>query len=340
MSDRSKWEERGLSRGFDLEQLDTDLFRSKFLITPRNARGTFGGQLIAHALQAAIMTVDTDIDDKAVAAGKTRKKPHSLRSNFLAAGDSSHPIYYSVKRVRDGKSFAVRNVLAFQKGQNVYVATVSFHAPEEAGLMHQVDLPAGIPGPDEAVMEAEVLSRLLGARGEASEQLQQNLRRKEAPLATVKYVDPFKSGNAGAPAWQQGVVGGATSKPRYAWMKVENIGTAHPGVKHRVRGDDASAHRTAAAFLSDFTLAVAPIAPHGLPNPDLRMLVSLDHTIYFHDDFRVDEWFLYEVHSTWAGHNRGLAVGRMYTQDGRLGMTVFQEILVRMKPGHVSRAKL
>ena len=286
-----------------LEQLDTELFRSKKLVTPKHARGTFGGQLIAHALQAAQATVPAD------------KRVHSLRSNFLAAGDSSAPMYYAVKRIRDGKSFAVRSVTAFQKSEQIYVATLSFQVPEEPGISHAPRFPENAIPPEKAATQTDVLARLID--GAPTLQLKENLRRKFAPAIHVRYTnrmgqrEPLK-----------------TKGPMRAWFKCDHI------------PDDPAVHRALAFFATDFTLALSPLAVHGLPNPNLRMIVSLDHTIYFHEDFSVREWFLYEVKSPWAGSNRGLCHGRIFTRDGRLVMTVVQETLIRMKKGYTSEAKL
>lgn len=302
-----------LAKSFVIEKLDENLFRSCNLITPRGARGTFGGQLIAHALQAATMTVDN------------QKKSHSLRSNFLGPGDSKIPMYYFVKRVRDGKSFSVRNVTAVQSGQAIYVATVSFQVPEAPGIEHQVDLPKNVPSIEEAVSEMDVISKLIG---EKDGTLRENLLRKKAPIATIRYCDPYVNKNQALPKKDDAV---PPTSEGYAWMKVDNL----PDFK-----ESPFSHRMAASFLSDFTLAISPVRPHGLPNPQLRMIASLDHTIYFHADFRADDWFLYQVHTTWAGGNRGLALGRMYSQQGKLVMSIFQEVVLRFEKRFHSVAKL
>lgn len=295
--------EKFLDSVVQLEQLDTDLFRSHTLITPKHARGTFGGQLIAHALQAAQATVSDE-----------EKVPHSLRSNFLLAGDSEAHMYYSVRRVRDGKSFAVRNVTAFQRSEVVYVATVSFHRREKPGITHAPESVHAME-PNQAVSQVDMLARLID--GAPTTQLKENLRRKVAPTVEIRYTNRM---SIAKPL--------VTTQPLVSWMRATGI------------PKDAKTHRAVAGFISDFTLALSTIAPHGMPNPDLRMLVSLDHTIYFHDDFDVTEWVLYEVKSTWAGANRALCNGRVFTMDGRMVMTVIQETLVRMSKDFRSHAKL
>lgn len=285
------------------EQLDRDLFRSRFLLTPPGARGTFGGQLIALALQCATETIDDP-----------EKVVNSLHSNFLLPGDSSRPVYFRVLRIRDGKGFANRFVTALQNGEAIYIASISFHRREQAGLKHQVVMPENIPAPEDALFEREVLGRMIATT--KSDQLKENLRRKmskESPIV-IRYVSNPTLKAKG---------------PVCAWLKSASVKGATPQM-----------HRAVAAMASDFFLAMAVIVPHGLTADKLRMLVSLDHTIYFHEDFRADEWFLYQVQSDWANGNRGLVRGHIYSRDGRLVMTTVQEALVRLSPGFESVAKL
>ena len=120
----------------EIEKLDSDLFRSQVLWTPKTGRGTFGGQLVAHSQEAASSTVDRKV-----------LKVHSLHGNFLQPGNSGQPIYYRVVSVRTGKSFATRIVTATQDGKAVYTATVSFHKLEKPGLIHAPPMP-DVPGPE------------------------------------------------------------------------------------------------------------------------------------------------------------------------------------------------
>jgi acyl-CoA thioesterase II len=172
--------------------------------------------------------------------------------------------------------------------------------------------------PETASVERDVVQHLKA--GAATKQLKHNLDRKSSPnTISIRYVNSGMSIKTPL----------VTKKPLFSWLRCAEL------------PDDPVLHRAVAAFATDFTLAMSPLAPHGIPNRSLTMLVSLDHTIYFHSDFRVDaDWFLYEVQSSWAGANRGLCNGKVYTRDGRLAMTVQQETLVRMKKGYRSVAKL
>jgi acyl-CoA thioesterase II len=289
-----------------LEVLDRDLFRSKVLWTPQHARGTFGGQIIAHCVEAATKTIPADLS------------VHSMHSNFLMAGNSSQPMYYRVRRLRDGASFATRYVMASQDGKAVFVSTLSFHKKEKPGIQHQPSMPKTL-SPDEALLERDVFADIL-QQTEIAPSFKENLRRKmpDEKLMAIRYCS---RGTLKKPL--------QSSTPQYAWMK-----------SAKLSGDSNITHVTLAAFMSDFTLALAPLVPHGFPNVNTRMMVSLDHSIYFHAPFRVDEWFLYETWSSWADDNRGLCNGRIWSSDGRLAMTIQQEALIRMKQGYVSVSKL
>lgn len=303
-----------LMQALTLEKLDRDFYRSILLWTPKNARGTFGGQLVAHSVEAACQTVDGSF------------VIHSLHSNFLSGGNSQKPIYYRVRRLRDGKTFTVRTVTASQDGAAIFIANVSFHLPEKAGIQHAPAMPK-VPSPNAALTEAEFMATLI-KEDQSSEQFQQNMRRKMASRDTapvsIRYLHrgtpekPFRS-----------------RKPTCSWMK------ADLGDDELARFPNNRVHLLLACWLSDFTLALAGLFHHGLPNMNTSMLVSLDHTIYFHKpDFRADQWFLYEVFSHWANHNRALNSGKIYTRDGELAFSVYQESLVRMTKDYVSVSKL
>src|SRR6266704_115713 len=117
----------------DLETLEVNLFRGR---SPQVGwQRVFGGQVIGQALVAACRTVDT-----------VGRPPHSMHAYFLLAGDPKVPIIYEVDRIRDGKSFTTRRVVAIQHGQAIFTMAVSFHA-EEAALDHQMTMPH-VPHPD------------------------------------------------------------------------------------------------------------------------------------------------------------------------------------------------
>src|SRR3954467_14633203 len=102
----------------DLETLEVNLFRGR---SPQSGwQRVFGGQVIGQALVAACRTVD-DV---------TSRPPHSLHAYFLLPGDPKVPIIYEVDRIRDGKSFTTRRVVAVQHGEAIFTMAVSFHGNE------------------------------------------------------------------------------------------------------------------------------------------------------------------------------------------------------------------
>src|SRR5688572_19395614 len=128
----------------DLEPLEVNLFRGR---SPQVGwQRVFGGQVVGQALVAACRTVEG-------------RPPHSLHAYFLLAGDPKVPIIYEVDRIRDGKSFTTRRVVAIQHGHAIFSMSVSFHA-DEPGLDHQARMP-DVPKPDALPGEAELKERVL-----------------------------------------------------------------------------------------------------------------------------------------------------------------------------------
>src|SRR5271157_3156367 len=128
----------------DLEQLEVNLFRG---LSPQSRwQRVFGGQVIGQALVAASRTVES------------ARRPHSLHAYFLLGGDPKIPIIYEVDRIRDGKSFTTRRVVAIQHGHAIFSMSVSFHVAEE-GLSHQIAMP-DVPKPDALPTEAELKERI------------------------------------------------------------------------------------------------------------------------------------------------------------------------------------
>ena len=94
--------------------------------------------------------------------------------------------------------------------------------------------------------------------------------------------------------------------------------------------DDARVHRAVLAFASDMGLLGTCILPHGLSWSRGEVVsASLDHAIWFHDDFRADEWLLYATDSPWSGRARGFGRGQIFTRDGHLIASVAQEGMLR-----------
>ncbi|MBF4161014.1 acyl-CoA thioesterase [Nocardioides acrostichi] len=262
----------------DIEKIDDDLFRGGQLPTvlPR----VFGGQVAAQGLVAAVRTVDP------------RYVPHSLHAYFLQGGDTSTPIIYDVEKLRDGRTFSTRRVLARQHGRPIFVMTIDLQHPEP-GLEHQDVMPDDVTPPEECLDPKE--------GGRNLEEWDVMDFRYVGSSLDVLPVDPMRPGR------------------QRMWLKVAQD-----------LPDDPLVHAVAFTYASDMSIAGAALAPHGyrMGGPE-TMLASLDHAVWFHHGFRADQWWLYDQHSPFAGGGRGLVNARVFTQDGRLVASVAQEMMMR-----------
>ncbi|RAJ68697.1 acyl-CoA thioesterase-2 [Streptomyces sp. Amel2xB2] len=272
----------------DLEQIEVDIFRGR---SPQeHLQRVFGGQVAGQALVAAGRTTDG------------QRPVHSLHAYFLRPGVPGVPIVYQVERVRDGRSFTTRRVVAVQQGRTIFNLTASFHQPER-GIDHQVPMPR-VPDPESLPQLAEEIRDHLG-------ELPETLERMERRMAfDIRYVERLR--------WEAGELRDA--EPRSGvWMRA--IGSL---------GDDPLVHTCALTYASDMTLLDAvriPVEP--LWGPRGFDMASLDHAMWFHRPFRADEWFLYQQESPIATGGRGLARGQIFDRDGQLIVSVMQEGLFR-----------
>ncbi|MGK5499564.1 acyl-CoA thioesterase [Streptomyces sp. URMC 125] len=288
-----------LLRLLDLERIDRDIFRgqSRFAVVPR----VFGGQVAAQALAAASRTVGED------------RLAHSLHAYFLRPGDPDAPIVYTVDRIRDGRSFTTRRVVAVQHGRPVFHLSASFQTHEE-GLEHQDGSAPDVPDPETLPSSADLLPRhahLFGDPGVAD-------RLAQARAAVdLRYVTDPPYLTAGRPR-----------EPRSRiWFRVDG--------KLAGGNDRPVLHRCLAAYVSDMSLLEPVLLAHGRGGWTVGDVVgaSLDHAMWFHRPFRVDEWLLYDQSSPTSQAGRGLGSGRIFTADGRLAVTVMQEGVVRVPRG-------
>lgn len=250
----------------------------------------FGGQVAAQALVAGARTVSEQL------------RVHSLHSYFLLPGDTAVPIVYDVERLRDGRSFATRRVSARQHGRAIYYMTLSFHTPED-GFDHQDAMPVA-PAPSEAVDVAEMV------RGRGDQAAAAWF--EEWSALDLRWVGDSRPGGT-LPA------DGRPARSRL-WLRVSGA----------LPTDDVPTHQAAFTYASDLTLLGSTLVPHGVEISDPRVqAASLDHTIWFHRPFRADEWLLYDQVAPSASGARGLALGRVFAENGRLVATVAQEGLIR-----------
>ncbi|MFG3205448.1 acyl-CoA thioesterase [Streptomyces sp. NPDC048192] len=286
----------------DIEQIEENIFRgrSRSAVVPR----VFGGQVAAQALVAAGRTVPAD------------RPAHSLHAYFLRPGDPGAPIVYSVDRIRDGRSFTTRRVVAVQHGKPIFHLSASFQRYEE-GLDHQAPMP---PSPDPATLPTSQ-ERLRGYDHLAPEVVERFLEAREA--IDLRYVDEPPYGRFGAPREPHSQV----------WFRTAGKLDDDPP-PDSVWGDP-QLHVVLATYVSDMTLLDSVLLAHGRGGWAVGDVVgaSLDHAMWFHRPFRADEWLLYDQESPSAHGGRGLGQARIYTQDGRLAITVIQEGVVRVPRG-------
>lgn len=280
-----------LSRAF-VDVLTVERIEENFyrgIATPQGRGRSFGGQVIAQALSAATMTVPDD------------RPAHSLHGYFMRPGDATQPVLYQIDRDRDGGSFTTRRVVAIQHGAPILNLAASFHV-QEPGLAHHDEMPDVTP-PEDLPTEHALAETMRDALPEMFLKW----------LATPRPVE--MRAEFPRPPFDR------TPRPAVQHMWFRTKGTV---------GDDPKVHRAALAFISDFGLLGTSMMPHGkaFADPDMQF-ASLDHALWLHDDFRVDDWLLYVMDSPWAGGARGFNRGRIFTRDGRMVANVAQEGLVR-----------
>ena len=256
-----------------------------------NRQRVFGGQVAGQALVAAARTIDDP-----------GRFVHSLHAYFLRPGDPTVPILYEVDRIRDGRSFTTRRVVAIQHGKAIFNLQASFHRAEP-GLDFQEPMASDVPDPTTL---PDFATRMAPHRERLGEWYD-----RPRPIDT-RYVDSAPTDREGPQPPTQKV-----------WLRADGP-----------LPDDPVLHACVLTYASDMTLLDTTIRPHGISAwgwEGLHM-ASLDHAMWFHRPFRVDEWLLYDQWTPSTSDARGLAMGQIYTQDGRLVVTVVQEGLIRVVP--------
>ena len=270
----------------DLERLEVNLFRGVSLEEGR-AR-VFGGQVLAQALVAATRTVVAEIP------------VHSLHAYFLRPGDPETPIVFDVDRIRDGRSFTTRRVVAIQHGKAIFNMASSFQVVEE-GPEHSDPMP-DVPGPEGLTP----MGRPPWVRA---------FMNRNRSLSDFERERPIEMRYVGEPHWERTE---ATSADQDLWLRT--VGTLP---------DDPTLHAAVIAYASDYMLLSTAAMPHRAGGLGEYMTASLDHVMWFHQPCRADEWLLYHCHSPAAAHARGLSTGAIFRRDGVQCVTIAQEGLLR-----------
>lgn len=272
-----------------LRELDECLFQGAS--EDLGFKNVFGGQVVGQALMAAYRTVGAD------------RVAHSLHAYFLRAGDANQDIIYEVTRIRDGRSFSARRVIARQHNQEILTLTASFQI-DEAGLEHQVPMPEVAPWNS---IESELSLRRRFAHLIPEKVREQLTRERPIEIRPLQVVNPFAPEKL-EPAKQN-------------WFR------AIAPVPEEIHW-----HHCMLAYASDFGLLGTSLHPHGVTFYERGMQVaSLDHAVWFHRRFRIDDWLLYSMDSPSASHGRGFNRGLIFDQAGRLVASTAQEALIRRR---------
>ncbi len=274
----------GLLKLLDIEQIEVNIFRGA---NPHDDRKRlFGGQVAAQALMAAGRTV-------------TKGRVHSLHSYFLLPGDPEIPVLYEVDRIRDGKSFTTRRVIAIQHGRAIFNLQASFHEDEPSAIEHHGRMPQ-VPPPEDLLPLAERI------RQEGSEELNKSWLAR--PFAVEhRYV--------GVLPWFEA----------HSVEPVQNVWVKAAGTLP----DNRLLHACVIAFASDLALLPTALLPHNVEWSRV-MLATIDHCMWFHRPVKADEWLLYTMDSPSAYGSRGLTRGMLFDREGTLLISLVQEGLTRL----------
>ncbi|UTM58160.1 acyl-CoA thioesterase II [Photobacterium sp. CCB-ST2H9] len=255
----------------------------------------YGGQVIGQSLSAAKETVSE------------QRFVHSFHSYFLLPGDPQKPIIYDVENLRDGKSFSTRRVQAIQNGRPIFYLTASYQGLEE-GFNHQFQMPADIPPPESLKSEQEHVKAIADQLpGKFVETFGCDRPIEVRPVHVINPLHPQSQ-----------------AARQYLWIKANGEMPNDPRI-----------HQYVLAYASDWGFLVTALQPHGVTLLTPKMQVAtIDHSMWFHRPFRMDDWLLYAIDSPSASGSRGLVRGEIYNRQGELVATAVQEGLMRQRHSH------
>ena len=278
----------------NLERLEKNLFRGQS--QDFGSGNVFGGQVLGQALIAAARTIKKESSSVA----------HSLHAYFLLPGDMKAPIVYDVDRIRDGRSFDTRRVRAIQHGRPIFNMSASFQRIEE-GLEHQTSMP-DVPGPEELLNEQQLRQQSVALKKLPADVQKRFLRDRSVETRPIEQdIDSFFKPQKRKPE-------------SFYWLRADSK-----------LPDDLEVHQALLAYASDMGLLGTSMRPHGISYMHPRFqAASLDHAMWFHRPFRIDEWLLYATDSPISAGARGFNRGSVYTRDGVLVASTAQEGLLRL----------
>jgi acyl-CoA thioesterase II len=299
---------RGLLGLLALEEVGVDRFEA-----PTPAEGPprlFGGQVASQSLRAATLTVEPD------------RAVHSLHSYFIRPGRPNIPLQLAVERIRDGRSFATRRVTALQGDEAIFVLDASFHVVEP-GFDWQVPAPELTPRPDDIEPGDGPMGMRRRPDGtEPPDWVKEAITEREAAGETIdpemvqRMMRMRRGGPFGGLFDMRPLRMSEDFRPHPAWVRInEDL------------GDDPALHACALTFVSDMAVVRSARAPGSTDGGWGG--ASLDHAVWFHRPFRVDEWLMFSADPVTNYGARGLARGSFHTSDGVLVASFVQECLLR-----------
>jgi len=252
----------------------------------------FGGQILAQSLHAAYQT----IPEKRIA--------HSMHGYFILIGDINTPVTYEVDTIRDGKSFTTRRVVAYQNGKAIFNMAASFQK-EETGVDHQIIAPNILP-PEVLRTDMQQVESIKHKNPNYYESLKK-AHPKMFEFKPVEIMSHIETKNV--------------IPFSHVWFKTKEKTSITLPEKQQLL-----------AFSSDINLIMTATKPHREKINDSPIFVaSIDHAMWFHRDFEIDEWLLYAMDSPSASSARGFARGSIFSKSGILIASVTQEGLIRIK---------
>lgn len=225
---------------------------------------------------------------------------HSMHAYFILGGDVTRPIVYNVDRIRDGGSFTTRRCVAIQHGRPIFNMSASFQL-EQKGCNHQFEMP-DIPPPENLLTDYQLMEKY---KDQIPEAFQDRMVERPIEFRPVELPSILKKDNE--PPY------------RHVWLKAKGQLPASQNI-----------HRVVLAYASDYNLLTTALRPHPINLMEIQ-LASLDHAMWFHRSFRVDEWLLYALDSPSASNARGFTRGSFFNRAGELVASVAQEGMMRKR---------